>query len=189
MLPCLAVQTLQQRWGPYPPFTIILFLCLLIGIFGKDGLAQGATSIIHDPQGFFGSSWGAPLENRSDLKKVDSTETLDIFTVVSGPPELEGISLESVKLYTLEGKYARALFRYHGEAVHKQLIEWLEAQYGKIQHSYGSMMRGLNQQYTWRGPETEIAITYHGFRQRGLLIAESRIFAPMFLDAVSDSGH
>ncbi len=189
MVPCLAVHTLYQRFSSYPPLSICLVLCVLVWIGRQDGLAQGATPIIHDPQGFFGSPWGQSLEDRPDLKKVDSTETLGIFTVLSGPPQVEGIAFESVKLYSLEGKYARALFRYRGESVHKQILDWLESQYGKIQQSYGSMMRGLNQQYTWRGPETEIAITYHGFRQRGLLIAESRIFAPLFLDALSDSGH
>ncbi len=172
----------------YIPRQIALLIGFALCFVGFQEVGA-ATTITEDPQGFFGISWGQSLDDRSDLKQIDSSETLGIYTLISGHPQIEGIALESVKLYTLEDKYARALFRYQGEATHKQLIAWLEARFGNIERAYGSMMRGLNQQFTWRGPETEIAITYHGFRQRGLLIAESRVFSPMFLDALSDTGH
>ena len=94
--------------------------------------------------------------------------------------------MESVKLYGIEDKYARALFRYKGAATHKSLLQYLEGRFGKSGPSHGGMMRGLNQQYTWRGPETEITITYHGFRERGFLAAESRVLAPRFLDVHGD---
>ena len=94
--------------------------------------------------------------------------------------------MESVKLYGLKNQYARALFRYQGASTHKSLLQYLETRFGKIDRSYGTMMRGLNQQYTWRGPETEITITYHGFRERGVLTAESRVLAPLLLDLYED---
>ena len=97
--------------------------------------------------------------------------------------------MESVKLYVLERKYARALFHYQGTSTHKLLLQFLETRFGKIKRSYGGMMRGLNQQYTWRGPETEISITYHGFRERGLLIAESRVLAPLLLDLYEEQSN
>ena len=90
--------------------------------------------------------------------------------------------MESIKLYGLENPYARALFRYQGASTHKSLLEYLERRFGKTDQPFGTMMRGLNQQYTWRGPETEITITYHGFRERGFLSAESRVLAPRFFD-------
>jgi hypothetical protein len=94
--------------------------------------------------------------------------------------------MESVKLYGLDDQYARALFRYKGASTHKSLLKYLEGRFGKSGPSHGGMMRGLNQQYTWRGPETEITITYHGFRERGFLTAESRVLAPKFLDVHGD---
>lgn len=188
MVPCPPVNTASSRTSSHTTLRYRLLMCLIMCFVDYQDIGA-ATTITEDPQGFFGSSWGQSLDSRSDLKQIDSSETLGIYTLITGQPQIDGIALESVKLYTLEDKYARALFRYHGEATHKQLIAWLEAHFGAIERSYGSMMRGLNQQYTWRGPETEIAITYHGFRQRGLLIAESRVFSPMFLDALSDSGH
>lgn len=148
-----------------------------------------ATPIEQDPKGFFGSLWGHSLQDRSDLKEIDSLDSLHIYTVKRGPPLLGSIELESVKLYTLDGKYARALFHYQGEAIHKSLLQYLKNQFGKTNDPYGSMMRGLSQQYTWRGPETEVTLTYHGFRERGILTVDGRIYAPLFLDALSESSH
>ena len=149
----------------------------------------GATAIEQDPKGFFGSLWGKSLQDRSDLKEIEAIATMHIYTVKTGPPQIEGIVMESVKLYSLDEKYARALFHYQGEAKHKSLLHYLETQFGKAVIPQGSMMRGLSQQYTWRGPETQITITYHGFRERGILAAESRVFAPLFLDAMQEHSY
>ena len=167
-----------------PNRRLFLTVCLYLFLCTP---ALSATPIEQDPKGFFGSLWGKPLDNRSDLKEIDSINTLHIYTNKIGIPQVEGITMESVKLYSLDGKYARALFHYEGEAIHKALLSYLETQFGKIDNPYGSMMRGLSQQYTWRGPETEITLTYHGFRERGFLAAESRIYAPRFLDEISDN--
>jgi len=150
------------------------------------GTAISGTPIEQDPKGFFGITWGKPLTNRKDLKEIDSSNSLQIYTLKQGNPYVEGIPMESVKLYGLEDQYARALFRYKGASTHKLLLEYLESRFGKSAPSRGGMMRGLNQQYTWRGPETEITITYHGFRERGFLSAESRVLAPRFLDVLGD---
>jgi hypothetical protein len=158
---------------------ILLTICAC-GFLWTPGM--GATPIDQDPKGFFGSLWGKSLKDRSDLKKIETIDTMHIYTVIVGPPQIEGIQLSSAKLYTLEEKYARALFHYQGETTHKSLLDYLETQFGKFETPHGSMLRGLSQQYTWRGPETEITLTYHGFRERGFLSAESRIHAPRFLE-------
>jgi hypothetical protein len=160
---------------------LIFCTCLFLSATAISG-----TPIEHDPQGFFGIPWGNSLANREDLKEIDVSNSTRIYTTKQGHPRVEGIQMESVKLYVLEKKYARALFHYQGTSTHKLLLQFLEARFGKIERSYGGMMRGLNQQYTWRGPETEISITYHGFRERGLLIAESRVLAPLLLDLYDD---
>lgn len=156
---------------------LIFCTCLFLS-----GTAISGTPITHDPQGFFGTLWGNSLAHRKDLKEIDVSNSTQIYTIKQGHPHVEGIQMESVKLYVLEKKYARALFHYQGASTHKLLLQFLETRFGKIERSYGGMMRGLNQQYTWRGPETELSITYHGFRERGLLIAESRVLAPLLLD-------
>jgi len=142
---------------------------------------MGGTPINNDPKGFFGIQWGNPLANRKDLKEIDVSDTLRIYTLKQGNPHVEGLPMESVKLYSLDDQYARVLFRYKGADTHESLLQYLEDRFGESGPSHGGMMRGLNQQYTWRGPETEITITYHGFRERGFLAAESRVLAPQFL--------
>ena len=97
--------------------------------------------------------------------------------------------MESVKLYSVDDQYARALFYYKGEVAHQSLLEYLEDQFGRRPRSPGRMMRGLNQQYTWRGSETEISLSYHSFRERGFLTVESRVLAPKFLDMHNDHSY
>ncbi len=161
------------------------FLSFCVFIF-LSGTASSGTKIEHDPQGFFGIPWGNSLADRKDLKEIDASHSLHIYTLKQGDPHIEGIPMESVKLYVLENKYARALFRYQGASTHTALLQYLETRFGKTDRSYGGMMRGLNQQYTWRGPETEISIIYHGFRERGFLTAESRVLAPLLLDSYEE---
>lgn len=148
--------------------------------------AFSGTPIEQDPNGFYGIQWGDSLAHRQDLIEIDASNILHIYTLKQGNAQVNGIPMESVKLYGLDGQYARALFRYKGESTHTSLLKYLEDHFGKSGPSHGGMMRGLNQQYTWRGPDTEITITYHGFRERGFLTAESRVLAPKFLDVHGD---
>ena len=162
--------------------TWVNFLICLVA-----GTAIAGTPIEQDPNGFFGITWGNPLAHREDLQEIDSSNTLHVYTLKQGTPQVAGIPMESVKLYGLNDQYARAFFRYKGTATHQSLLQYLESRFGKSGPKHGGMMRGLNQQYTWRGPETEITITYHGFRERGFLAAESRVLAPRFLDVHGDN--
>ncbi len=150
------------------------------------GTAIGGTPIEQDPKGFFGHQWGDLLAHQHNLKEIDASNTLHIYTIKQGNPQVNGIPMESVKLYSLDGQYARVLFRYKGKSTHASLLKYLENRFGRSRPTHGGMMRGLNQQYTWRGPDTEITVTYHGFRERGFLAAESRVLAPKFLDVHSD---
>lgn len=151
--------------------------------------AIAGTAIEHDPQGFLGIPWGNSLQENEEFIEIDETNIVRTFTLKEGKPRVGGVPMESMKLYTLKGKYARAIFHYRGETTHESLMHFLEATYGKTDIAQGGMMRGLNQQYTWRGPETEITVTYHGFRERGVLAAESRVLAPLFFDAFPDQAY
>ena len=48
------------------------------------------------------------------------------------------------------------------------------------------MIRGLNQEYSWRLEDTEISLSYRELGERGLLTIQSRILAPRFLELLSD---
>lgn len=172
------------------PMSFILYqriLVIVLAIFLFSGTAISGTAIEHDPKGFFGIQWGNSLASRNDLREIDASNTLHVYTLKQGNPYVEGIPMESVKLYGLDDEFARALFHYKGASTHQSLVQYLENRFGKSGPLHGGMIRGLNQQYTWRGPDTEITITYHGFRERGVLAAESRILAPQFLDVHGDN--
>ncbi len=153
------------------------------------GSLHAGTRIEQDPQGFLGIPWGTSLTDRAELQEIDSIDVVKIFSRKDQSPSLGGILMASMKLYTLEGQYARATFHYEGVQTHHALLEFLQRQFGTLDTVQGGMMRGLNQQYTWRGPETEISLSYHGFRERGFLTAQSRILSPLFFDAFPDRGY
>ena len=173
------------------PLSMTLRVTALAPIFFllSISVSIAGTPIEKDPKGFLGIPWGVPLKDRTELTEIDSVNIVRIFALKEGSPELAGIPMESMKLYTFEGKYARATFHYRGDHTHESLMMFLEDQFGKTDVAQGGMMRGLNQQYTWRGSETEITLTYHGFRERGFLTAESRVLAPLFFHAFPDQAY
>ena len=103
------------------------------------------------------------------------------------PPVYADIPVESVHLSTVDDQFARVTIRYSGANAHAQVLQFLERSYGRIERLPGQMMRGLNQQYTWRGPDTEISLTYEANRDRGFIFIESRNLAPRFQDRMSDT--
>ncbi len=81
------------------------------------------------------------------------------------------------------------MIRYRNEDTHNRIKQALESEFGKIRHNRGSMIRGLNQEYSWRLEETEISLSYRGLGERGLLMIQSRILAPRFLELLSEHTH
>ena len=92
-----------------------------------------------------------------------------------------------MKFSSITGQFARVSVRYQGEGVHKQILAYLERRYGPLDKTPGQMVRGLNQQYNWRGIETEINLTYEGQSERGFVFFDSRTLAPRFNDGITDS--
>jgi hypothetical protein len=66
-------------------------------------------------------------------------------------------------------------------------MTYLERQFGPIERIPGQMMRGLNQQYNWRGSDSEINVTYQANTERGFMFLDSRTLAPRFNDHIADS--
>lgn len=140
-----------------------------------------------DPLGFYGIKWGQSLGNRAEFVRIESGDHIDTYALKNPHPQIGGIRVESIKFLTHDHRLAKVTIRYRGEKTHHSLLKYLESQYGEIHLNPGSMMRGLNQQYTWRGPETEINITYRGLGERGFMVVASRVLAPRFLDSISDN--
>lgn len=147
-----------------------------------------ATTELHDdPKGFRGIEWGASLKGRPELKQTYNGPRVGEYQIKDTAPTLDTIPVASLMLVTVEGKFARVTIRYKGESVHKQVLAYLEERFGPLDRTPGQMVRGLNQQYNWRGPETEINLTYEGRNERGFVFFDSRTLAPRFNDGLTDS--
>jgi hypothetical protein len=95
--------------------------------------------------------------------------------------------MTSILYVSFDDQFARVTIRYQGETVHKHVLSFLESRHGTLQRIPGQMARGLNQQYTWRGSDTEINVTYQGGTERGYIFIDSRNLAPRFNDDITDS--
>ena len=165
-----------------------LLICTALLLSPGFYLATGIARVIEkDPLGFYGIPWGQSLANRSEFVRIDSDSHIDRYTLKESSPEIGGVQVESIKFLTYDNRFAQVTVHYRGSDTHHSLLNYLESEYGEIHLNPGSMMRGLNQQYTWRGPETEITVTYRGLVERGFLAVESRILAPRLMDSISDN--
>jgi hypothetical protein len=99
------------------------------------------------------------------------------------------VPVESIRYLTVDHLFARVTIRYQGESAHKRIMTYLQEQFGPLERLLpGQMMRGLNQQYNWRGTETEINLTYNASTERGFIFIDSRTLAPRFNDQLADTG-
>ena len=146
-----------------------------------------AITMANDPHGFDHLTWGMPLIDIPELTVTRSNSHTIDYQFRDRPPVYADIPVESVHLSTVDDQFARVTIRYSGANAHAQVLQFLERSYGKIERLPGQMMRGLNQQYTWRGPDTEISLTYEANRDRGFIFIESRNLAPRFQDRMSDT--
>lgn len=145
-----------------------------------------ASELRQDPGGVGGIPWGSALKTRPDMAAVDDGERIQSYERRNGPPVLNVGPLDSVRYIAIDGEFARVTVRYHGKATHDRVLTFLEEHYGPLDHTPGQMVRGLNQQFNWRGPETEINLTYEGLKEQGFLFFDSRRLAPRFNDTVTD---
>lgn len=170
----------KHRAGRY-----LVLLCLLL-CMGRPFLAY-AVPMINDPNGFQSLAWGISLATRPDLDVARAGPHVNEYRLREGPPSYAGIPVESLLLLSVGEQFARVTIHYQGEDRHKQILTYLERQFGSLERIPGQMMRGLNQQYTWRGTDTEINVTYHANTERGFIFIDSRTLAPLFNDHISDS--
>jgi hypothetical protein len=144
-----------------------------------------SAELLNDPKGFHGIPWGAPLHERTDMALVEPGDRIRGYELKDSSVKFGEAQVESVRFFTIDGKFARVVARYTGEKTHKQVLAYIESRFGPADRSPGSMMRGLNQEFTWLGEETSVSLVYAaGHRQRGNLFIESRQLAPLFMDAI-----
>lgn len=146
-----------------------------------------AVPLVNDPKGFHDMAWGAALSGRQDLEVTRSSPHITEYRLKTDSPAFAGVPVTSIALVAVDDQFARVTIRYQGEQVHKQVLAYLEKEFGPIDRIPGQMTRGLNQQYNWRGPETEINLTYQASTERGFIFIDSRTLAPRFNDQLTDS--
>ncbi len=144
-------------------------------------------AMANDPKGFREIPWGVKLSDVSALDVFRSGLHIVDYVFKDGPPTYADTPVESVHLSAVDDQFARVTIRYRGEHTHKQVLAFLERTYGAVERIPGQMTRGLNQQYNWRGPETEINLTYEANLDRGFVFIESRTLSPRFHDHITDS--
>jgi hypothetical protein len=143
-----------------------------------------------DPKGFDGIPWGSSLAGREDLKLVDSAAA-DIkgYDRKEGPMPLGHAPVDFMRYIAIDDKFARVTIRYHGKETHNQVMAHLQSQYGQLDRTPGQMVRGLNQQFNWRGTDTEINLTYEAQGDRGFVFFDSRVLSPRFNDNIADNAY
>ena len=152
-------------------------------------VAFAVSPIKNDPQGFDGIKWGTSLHNMKRLSLIDLDGRIQIYQFTNNSFKFADANVESLRLLSIDDKFARVMIRYQGEENHQAIMQYLTNQYGKVIRKPGSMLRGLTQENTWRGDETEVSFNYREHGARGFLMIQSRVFAPKFLDLASDHSH
>lgn len=160
----------------------LLMVCLLLQPSAVD-----AVPMINDPKGFHNIPWGSALKALPDLEPARTGPHIKEYRAKTGTPSFADTEMTSILYVSVDDQFARVTIRYEGEQIHKRVMDYLEAQYGPLERIPGQMTRGLNQQYTWRGAETEINLTYQASTERGFIFIDSRTLAPRFNDHITDS--
>ncbi len=163
-----------------------LFLLFFFCVLGPLTSALAVT-MTDDPKGFRNFPWGTKLDGVPALTVLRTGTHITDYEFQGGPSTYGNIPVDGVLLSTVDDQFARVTIRYSGQNTHKQVMTFLERSYGAVERIPGQMTRGLNQQYNWRGPETEINLTYEANRDRGFVFIESRTLSPRFHDYITDS--
>lgn len=159
------------------PDTALAGIAVLM-LLGCAGLlivpAASAVNMANDPKGFQGIPWGTPLASLPDVTLVESTTRIKQFDLKQSPPRLGDIAVESLRLVSIDAKFARVVVRYQGPATHQSILKYLQAQFGPLDLTPGQIARGVLQQFTWSGPESDVNLTYDVHRDRGFIFIENR---------------
>lgn len=168
----------QLRLGALTGFS------LLMGPFVPNSVLGG--DMAQDPNGFYCITWGARLAELPDLIQAEAGEHIYAYELKRGSPKVGDAAVESLRFVTYDGQFARVMIHYQGSQRHNQILTHLQSLFGPIDKTPGSMVRGLSQQFTWRGLQTEVNRTYNGAQDRGSIFIESRTLAPRFNDSVPE---
>ena len=158
---------------------------MLVVTIGLD--SAWSVPLTNDQNGFREITWGSPLSSRQDLEAIRSGPHIVEYFAKNEPLSFADTEMTSILYLSVDDQFARVTIRYQGDQVHKQVLTFLETRFGRLERVPGQMARGLAQQYTWRGVNTEINLTYQAGTERGYIFFDSRTLAPRFNDYITDS--
>ncbi len=148
-----------------------------------------AVPMERDPKGHDGMLWGSPYAAPRDFAKVDENGKIQTYEYTGDRPTFGPIPVESLKVFTISGQFARIMVRYQGKGTHEQVLRYLQSLYGPIDRTPGAMTRGPGQQFNWRGTDTEVNLTYETLRELGYIFIDSAVLAPRFNDSLPEHGY
>lgn len=170
---------------PHLAYYSWIAVLILLPLVGMD--SAWAVSMTDDPKGFRDVLWGTVLSSRQDVEPVRSSAHIIEYLPKTDPLSFADTQMTSILYLSVDGQFARVTIRYHGSTVHKEVLNFLETHFGRLDRVPGQMTRGLTQQYNWRGSDTEINLTYQAGTERGYIFFDSRTLAPRFNDHITDS--
>ena len=147
--------------------------------------AAPAVTMVNDPKGFQGIPWGTALATLPNVSLIESAARIKQFDLKQSPPRLGEITVESLRLVSIDAKFARVVVRYQGMATHQSVLKYLQAQFGPLDLTPGQIARGVLQQFTWSGPESDVNLTYDVHRDRGFIFIESRALMQKFEEGMA----
>lgn len=148
-----------------------------------------AVPMVSDPKGFSGITWGTSLNDRPELALVTTANRIKEYDRKSSPLQFGDAAVDTMRFSSVDGKFARVTIRYKGKDTLAKVLVHLQLLYGPLDRTPGQMMRSANQQYNWRGTDTEVNMTFDGMGERGFLFIESTVLAPRFNDSLTDSAY
>ena len=161
---------------------VLAVLCLSALLFSP---TASAVNMVNDPKGFQGIPWGTALADSPDVTLVESTDRIKQFDLKQSPPRLGEATVESLRLVSIDGKFARVIVRYQGMKTHESVLKHLQSQFGPLDLTPGQTASGFLQQFTWFGPESEVNLTYDVKRDRGIIFFASRALASKFEEGMA----
>ncbi|WP_447977877.1 hypothetical protein [Candidatus Nitrospira bockiana] len=142
--------------------------------------AVWAVPMTHDPGGFEGIPWGASFSETPEFVLVESSPRIKGYELRQGPPPLGTARVTSMRFLTVDGKFARVVIRYQGQDAHDRIVAYFERTFGPLDRTPGQLADVHVHQLNWRGPHTEINLTYEQRTERGTIFFEQYALADAF---------
>ena len=154
-----------------------LVLCFLLA--GLGGAPAGAARITNEPDGFNGYTWGSPSSQYPSLKPVRDpilANPSPFVMVYENPGEvltLNGVTFPKVYYRFHKDRLGNIQLLYEGKDNRRKLIQWIEAQYGKLPFA-----ERKQKQIEWHGENAVITLEYDITSDKGALWFIYLAFSP-----------